>query len=42
VQDCTDDVKAEQKETGYGIKGTDNNKKYYSECFAFIETMVLK
>ncbi|MDR2810232.1 MAG: prolyl oligopeptidase family serine peptidase [Tannerellaceae bacterium] len=27
---------------GHGIKGTDNNKKYYSECFEFIETMVLK
>ncbi|MDR2118700.1 MAG: prolyl oligopeptidase family serine peptidase [Tannerellaceae bacterium] len=27
---------------GHGIKGTDNNKKYYSECFEFINTMVLK
>ena len=27
---------------GHGIKGTENNKKYYTECFNFIETMVLK
>ncbi|MDR2859628.1 MAG: prolyl oligopeptidase family serine peptidase [Mediterranea sp.] len=27
---------------GHGIKGTENNRKYYSECFKFIEAMVLK
>ncbi|MDR1646141.1 MAG: prolyl oligopeptidase family serine peptidase [Tannerellaceae bacterium] len=27
---------------GHGIKGTDNNKKYYSACLDFIKTMVLK
>lgn len=27
---------------GHGIKGTDNNKKYYAACFDFIEKMVLK
>jgi dipeptidyl aminopeptidase/acylaminoacyl peptidase len=26
---------------GHGIKGTDNNKKYYSACFDFIGKMVL-
>jgi len=26
---------------GHGIKGTDNNRKFYAECFDFIESMVL-
>ncbi|OAV68346.1 Prolyl tripeptidyl peptidase precursor [Bacteroidales bacterium Barb6XT] len=27
---------------GHGIKGTENNRKFYFECFDFIETMVLQ
>lgn len=26
---------------GHGIKGVENNRKYYSECFDFIESEVL-
>jgi dipeptidyl aminopeptidase/acylaminoacyl peptidase len=27
---------------GHGIKGTENSKKYYAECFSFIEDMVIQ